>query len=874
MTVSRAAAGAGAEHVTRFSVIVPVYRVLGYLRECLDSILTQSFADLELIAVDDRSPDHCGAVLDEYALGDPRVRVLHLDDNVGLGMARQAAVEVATGEYVVFVDSDDKLAPGALRAISDRLERTASPDVLVFDYARWYWWGRQTRDHLAELLVETDPQVFSIDERPDLLSLLMVVWNKAYRRECIERHGFRCYPGYYEDLPWTYPLLLTAERIAVLDRVCVLYRQRRGGNILGSRSRKHFDVFAQYDRVFAFVDDHPEIEHWRPFLYGRMLQHCVTILTKGHRLPPDARAEFFHRAHDYSVRYRPERPPPDPEGRRLAMKLWLIAHDWYLVYAVASALSRVRLVLFEGAGRARRGARRLARAARTRARLLYYHAQLRLPLDEHLAVYAAYWFRGYACNPAAIDEKARELVPSVRAVWVVRPQDEAAFPAGIDHVRANTLRYYRALARARYLINNVNFPNEIVKRKGSVHVQTQHGTPLKTMGLDLQDYPVGANNMSFKNLLRRADRWDFNLSTSAFETEVWERAFPCRYESLESGYPRNDRLRTATDDEIARVRAALGIDPGRTAVLYTPTFRDYQRDFELPFDLASFSRALGDDYIVLVRAHYFYSDDDELRALHASRDIIDVSTHPSVDDLYLAADILLTDYSSTMFDYANLDRPIVIYAHDWDTYVRARGVYFDLLAEPPGAVAATEDELIEVFRSGAATGHEAAKARAAFRRRFCQYDDGHAAERVVRRVFLDEQTTPPRPSVELPASQPHPTAREEAAGADLLPVLVDNGCCQTEDHLYMRRPLCVSQPSRGGVCGVMAAVGTLAASVTIPQTAAAVRRALADRRPDLSEKFAAEFHIAMTATDEDFDTTRIDRLVGRWWAQGLRAAQP
>ena len=113
----------------------------------------------------------------------------------------------------------------------------------------------------------------------------------------------------------------------------------------------------------------------------------------------------------------------------------------------------------------------------------------------------------------------------------------------------------------------------------------------------------------------------------------------------------------------------------------------------------------------------------------------DVSLHPSVEELCLAADVLITDYSSIMFDYAVLDRPIVIHAPDWDVYRALRGTYFDLLAEPPGVVTTSDDEVVEAFQSGAVWGEEATGVRAAFRTRFCSLDDGHAAERVVRKVW-------------------------------------------------------------------------------------------------------------------------------------------
>ncbi|MET8582621.1 glycosyltransferase, partial [Streptomyces collinus] len=290
----------------RFSVIVPCFKVQGFLRECLDSVLLQSFGDLELIAVDDCSPDDCGAILDEYADRDPRVKVLHLPENVGLGRARNAGLPHATGDYLLFLDSDDTLTPGALRATADRLAETGDPDVLVFDYARTYWWGGTRRNVLAHVLAQAGPDTFTVAGRPEILDLLMVVWNKVYRRDFVEEHGFAFPPGYYEDTPWTFPVLLSARRIAVLDRICLNYRQRRQGNILSTTSRKHFDIHDQYERVFAFVDRHEELAVHRPYLHRKMGEHCLDILAKPDRLPPEDKAEFFRRTAQMFRRHRPE----------------------------------------------------------------------------------------------------------------------------------------------------------------------------------------------------------------------------------------------------------------------------------------------------------------------------------------------------------------------------------------------------------------------------------------------------------------------------------------------------------------------------------------------------------------------------------------
>jgi CDP-glycerol glycerophosphotransferase len=382
-------------------------------------------------------------------------------------------------------------------------------------------------------------------------------------------------------------------------------------------------------------------------------------------------------------------------------------------------------------GDLRQPLRPLVRDVRQRLDERYYRARLREPVDPKLAVFAAYWYRGYTCNPRAIYEAARELVPGLRGVWVVNPGREGSVPAGVEYVVGGTRPYYDAIARARTFVNNVNFPNHLVKRPGTVHVMTHHGTPLKQMGLDLKGRPVPDGRIDFDGLVRRCARWDFSLSANPFSTPIWERAFPGTYESLEYGYPRNDALARATAEQAAEIRSRLGIRPAQRAVLHAPTHRD-DDEYVPPLDLDRLATRLGDEWVVLARRHHRY---EPTGAQDASGRVIDVASHPSVEELCIAADVLVTDYSSIMFDYAVLDRPIVIHAPDWEAYRDRRGTYFDLLAEPPGAVARTDDDVAELLRSGAAFAPEAEAARSRFRERFCSLEDGHAGERVVERVW-------------------------------------------------------------------------------------------------------------------------------------------
>ncbi|AVH58434.1 MULTISPECIES: bifunctional glycosyltransferase/CDP-glycerol:glycerophosphate glycerophosphotransferase [Streptomyces] len=731
----------------RFSVIVPAYKVQAYLHACLESVLGQSCPDLELIAVDDCSPDASGAIIDEFAARDTRVRAVHLPQNVGLGHARNAGLEHATGDYLIFLDSDDTLTPDALRAIADRLKETSEPDVLVYDYARTYWSGEAVRNQFAAQLTEEGPAPFRLDDRPGLLKVLMVVWNKAYRREFIEREGFAFPPGYYEDTPWTYPVLMSAETIATLDRVCVHYRQRRHGSILGTSSRKHFDIFEQYDRVFAYIDGHPELAHWRPVLFRRMADHFSTVFVRRGRLPRGSRAAFLRKARAHYRRYRtPGAPVPFRTRVRHAL-VRLGVHRTYRLLSLASHLE----------GRALKLTRSLLRTARGAMLQLHYRLQLRLPLRADRAVFSSYWGRGHGCNPGALESAFRSFAPHIRTAWIAHPEHHHTVPPATRRLRPGTAAYWTALARSKYLVNNVNFDRRLIKRPGQIMIQTQHGTPLKRMGLDLQDRPAAARDTDFAELLRSVDKWDYVLSANRHSTLVWERVFPSSYTTLEYGLPRNDVFQRATSADVTRLRQSLGIPEGTVAVLYAPTYRDYRRTQRPTLDLDRVLRHLGPRFVVLARAHHAYETPLTGAAASSSGRLIDVSGHPSIESLCLASDALITDYSSLMFDYAGLDRPIVIHADDWEAYEAARGTYFDLRAFPPGAVARSEDELIDIFATEHWRGSRSTQLRAAFRERFCPYDDGRAAKRVVRRVVLGETAGLP-PFIPLAERQPVPSA--------------------------------------------------------------------------------------------------------------------
>ncbi|MEA2133051.1 MAG: hypothetical protein QOC68_960, partial [Solirubrobacteraceae bacterium] len=542
--------------VPTLSLVLAVHREQAWIGELIASVFDQDVADVEVIAVDDASPDHAPALLDDLARREPRLRVHHLAERRGVDAARDLGLAEAAGEYVWFVEATDLVAGGSLAGIVERLLSSA-PDVLLVPHRRADVLGKQRPGPHSERVARLASHgPATLDQRPGLADLAPRAYDKILRRRYLAALGVGFRHG---ELGVTWPALLAATSIDAVTQAGYVRREPPNRE---RAPRAATDVLAAYDDVFEFVAARGDVgAERRALLVAAMLRHELALLR---RLPAPERRAFFSRMSEHYRRHR-RGDEPAPRGRAGRLQARLVERDRYRAFAALESARGARRTLGRARSRLARRRRRLRGALGRRRIQRYYRRRLREPIDDNLAVFAAYWYRGYACNPRAIYERARELAPALRCVWVVNREGVDGLPPGVEHVVAGSRRYYDVIARARYLVNNVNFPNDVVKRPGSVHVMTHHGTPLKRMGLDEQLSPV--SKMNFPALMRRCARWDYSVSANAHSTLVWERVYPLRYETLEVGYPRNDVLATATDDEVQRVRGELGIAPGKTAVL-------------------------------------------------------------------------------------------------------------------------------------------------------------------------------------------------------------------------------------------------------------------------------------------------------------------
>jgi CDP-glycerol glycerophosphotransferase len=371
--------------VTDISVIIPVYGVADYLHGCLDSVLTDADLEVEVIAVDDASPDGCGKILDERAAADPRLRVVHLARNGGQGAARNLALGMAAGEYVWFVDGDDRVADGALQAISKALAAfggpavgvggappgncvpragNGRPDVLLIDWVSRYPGGRTEPNHGASLLSGVPAAGCTLEEQPALIEATMTSWSKLFRRDFLRGLGVSFAAGIHEDIVVTCAALLAAGTIGAVDHVCYEYRRDRQGSALATTSHAHYGVFSAYETVFGLLASRdaagrPVSDRLRAAIFERAIWHYTTVLqTTGPGIgrvglpglvPRAERHDFFRRMHEDFGRYRPAsyRHPPGARGA----KLRLVESGAYWTYSVLEPLNQARVAARRLAGK-------------------------------------------------------------------------------------------------------------------------------------------------------------------------------------------------------------------------------------------------------------------------------------------------------------------------------------------------------------------------------------------------------------------------------------------------------------------------------------------------------------------------------------------
>lgn len=352
-------------------------------------------------------------------------------------------------------------------------------------------------------------------------------------------------------------------------------------------------------------------------------------------------------------------------------------------------------------------------------------------INDKMILFESYWGTQYSCNPRALYEYIDANHPEYTCVWSL-VDDRIPIKGNGRRVTRGSQEYYHCLATAKYLVNNVNFEKAYVKRQGQIEIQTMHGTPLKTVGLDAKnEFRSDAERVEY---VKKSRHWNYLIAQGKFTEQNASNWYGFNKKILCTGYPRTDELFNVSKEEIRTIKDKFELPDNKKIILYAPTFRKIGA-FEMPMDIDRLKDDFSDEYILLIRLHHFSSN--AYKVPEDGEFVFDAGKYDSITDLYKISDILITDYSSVMFDFALTGKPMVFYTYDLDEYVsQTRGVYFDITTEGPGPIVRTNEELLNVLKEGGKGNEDRVKQ---FMDKYLTYECANSSELIYNEVFTNQQ---------------------------------------------------------------------------------------------------------------------------------------
>lgn len=702
------------------SVITPAEKNENYINIALESLRKQAYTNFEVLIL--HSDIHAlKKVIDEVYLNDERYKFVQTPSDINVGAARNIGIDEAIGDHIYFLDSDDYISENMFRLLSD--------NIGDFPMIRGRMKSTDFSSSSVIILPGTNKIKMFSNRRYNLIRNNSAI-NFLISKKVIEDMNLRFSEEFktYSDLTFMLPLLEEIEMVPYVYET-IYFRRRRNDPINHPSLRQSpveqlaHDLFGIYNQLKT-----DEIsEEAQRFLDNKLLNFYRKRLVT--EFKDDSTIDQYFDGLVESIQ------KIDPE--RLDNKDLILKND---VKAIKSnkkdsfrKLSNFHHFL--------RDVKRGLGSKKGRKELLYKRIFKNMSFNDKLAVFESFQGKSYSDSPKYIYEYMLENKKDYKLVWVMNKSKQ--IPGDPETVKRFSLKYYYYLARAKYIVSNVRMPNSYIKRDDQVYLQTWHGTPLKRLAGDMADVHMpGTNSARYKrNFNRETDKWDYLIAPNQYSSEIFRRAFWFDNTMLQTGYPRNDILTNCNDEEtIKKLKRKIYLPTNKKVILYAPTWRDdeYYKvgkyKFNMTLDLHRMKEKFGDEYIILLRMHYVVASKMDLTDLEGFA--YDVSDYSDISELYLMSDMLITDYSSVFFDYANLKRPILFYTYDIEKYQgQLRGFYIDMEKELPGPLLMTNDDVVDAIENIDDVNEKYKDRYEEFHHRFCSWDDGRSSEKVVDAVF-------------------------------------------------------------------------------------------------------------------------------------------
>lgn len=704
--------------MSKVSLIIPVYNTEEYIEKCFSSVKEQTYKDIEIILVDDNSNKNCRLLLKELASKDPRIKLFHFDKRKGVGAARNFGIKQATGDFVYFLDSDDYIPSRTIEILVNNIKN----NNLIH--------GRIRRTNFSNgfsIVFDGLFKVKSYKETKYNLIKNRSALNILFRMEFIKKHNltFSEEVETYSDLCFVVPALMNVFQ-APYVKEAIYFKRRRNDPISNpSLMQKDEEIkIKDFLYIYNLLKDKYKDKSISMYLDKQFLnfyrKNIVTFLKE-----TDNVELIFDQLSKTSKRVNPA-----------IIKSLVVKREMRL-------LQRKKLVKYKKRNSFHHLLRDIKIALKGRTKFyifLYQKVFTKFKMDENMIFLESFLGKSYSDSPKYIYEHMIENNQEFKFVWSLNEKKE--IPGNHIQVKRFSLRYFYYLAKAKYWVSNSRIPRYLNKREGNVYLQTWHGTPLKNLVFDMDE--IHSANPNYKrNFYDQSRRWDYLSSPNQYSSDIFRRAFKFEKEMLEFGYPRNDILyKQDTEEGILSLKKKMDLPLDKKVILYAPTWRDDEfissgkYKFELQLELDKLQAELGEDYIVLLRMHYFIASQLDITKYQGFA--YNYSDYDDIAELYLVSDILITDYSSVFFDYANLKRPILFYTYDLEKYRDTlRGFYIDIESEVPGPLVKTTEDVINKVKNIDEVQEEYEEIYQEFYDRFCKWDDGNASEKTVERVFIN-----------------------------------------------------------------------------------------------------------------------------------------
>lgn len=736
----------------KLSIIIPYDRYKQYLHDCLESVYEQRLNDYETLLVVNNKKE----IDQDIKAYDINLKILEAGENSSVAKKRNIGLEQASGEYIYFIDCDDYLMPNTLKLLITCANQNDLD--LVAGIRRFTWFKKKVfetmgdeknnelnlkdKDHdYDDKFIEKVYDQNNVDEY--MVDVLIrsrhairniSVLNVLIKKKLIDEHQIRFNEDffYYTDVPFVIQLVNYAKSFDRVEQAIFVKRKHNDpintpalSQIKDSENK--FDEFLMAYRYSASLVA-PD-SYIRYYLDLKMLRYYTKFFARKIRRSKDDiwRNERFKAMGEILKNIHPRLLNKSSRYSKKMIKAGLNGDLELAKKTVSRHLAKIKF-------------KKILKNKNEMNKYLYRHKYINKPLEENTVMFETFMGKSYADSPKYIYEYLAKNYPGkYKFIWVLNdPKEKLPYEGKI--VKRFTREYAYYLGVSKYFVFNIRQPLWFRKREEQVFLETWHGTPLKRLAFDQEE--VTAASPTYKaQFYRQKQEWDYLIAPNKFSSDIFKSCFMYDGNMLETGYPRNDLLSLPNRDAIAlELKKKLGIPLDKKTILYAPTWRDDEYygngkyKFKLKLDLDLLKQQLGDEYVVLLRTHHYIADALDVTGLEEFA--YNLSKYDDITEIYLISDICITDYSSVFFDYANLKRPMLFYTYDLDKYRDVlRGFYIDMETELPGPLVYTTEEVIDKIKNLNSLNQEYQQRYEQFYERFCSWEDGNAAMRVVEAVF-------------------------------------------------------------------------------------------------------------------------------------------